>query len=231
MPAGAQIFSASGVTQIDQDFRVMQVVAKVASTSMSSSAGTFGRTIWTTTIAYTDCVFAVSNTSGSSAFVAVAGWTVSGGNTTVTVTTTGASPAFDLFAFKAGGGGAIGSGVGMEVYTSAGVLGFGSGYKPFRVLSQFYLGGDGEPVSVFTATDYTATYSGKRLACVFSRHARGFDGDGTLATGSFPVYARNFRWESGGVGRLSWSQVNTQAKDTLPWERQGSFIFIDVTNF
>lgn len=234
MPVGMEILNTSGSILINQDFKVLQLVSKIPHTSMTaSSLVTFGRWKWETTVPYTDAIFAVSNVAGNTNPLIVQNLVVSGGNTTVSVASVNNLAQFDLFVFRAAGGGTTSSGAGVEVFNADGSLGFGSAYKPFRVLSQFEWrydnSGDG---SYFTPDDYAAYWSGKRVACVFSKHARALDGEGTLVNMNTPVFTTHFRnVQSTGEGRLSWQVTSNAGKDVFYWERKGRFMFIDVTNY
>lgn len=230
MPAGIEIIGGQSLTQ---DSKVMQVVAKVNSSAMTSQSITFGRVRWDATVPHVGCVFAVSPTPGNLIYLNMGTITESGGSTSLSIlaSTTGAS--FDLFAFKPGGGGPISNGAGIEIYNLDGALGFGSNYKPFRPLTQFEWRSDFEQSSdFFTPNDYALSYPGKRVACLVSRHARALDGEGTLAVRTTPVYSPYFSNNtSNGDCRLSWFQVGNAGKDLPYWERPGRYMFLDVTNF
>jgi hypothetical protein len=230
MPVGIEIIGGPSLTS---DSKVMQVVQKVSSASMSSASTSFGRVLWTATVGFTGCVLALSPTPGNLVPINIGSRTESGGSTTVQILAGSSGASFDLFAFKPGGGGAVSSGAGLEIYNIDGSLGFGSNYKALRPLTQFEWRYDVNASSgAFSADDYALSYPGKRVGCIVSRHARALDGDGTLITTPTPVLAPYFSNNTGtGDARLSWLQVATAGKDLPYWERPGRYMFIDVTNF
>lgn len=230
MPAGFEIIGGPSLTQ---DSKVFQVVQKVNSSAMSSTTTTFGRIRWTATVGFTGCIFALSPTPGSNVALNIGTRTESGGSTTVTVLASTVGASFDLFAFKPGGGGPVTSGAGIEIYNADGSLGFGSDYKPLRVLNQFEWRYDvSASEDLFAETEYSESWPGRRVGCIVSRHARALDGEGSLINTATPVLAPYFFNDtSTGSAGLSWFQVNTAGKDLPYWERPGRYMFIDVTNF
>lgn len=230
MPAGAEVIGGPSLTQ---DSKVMQVVQKVSSASMSSSSTTFGRVLWTATVGFTGCIFALSPTPGNLVPINIGSRSESGGVTTVTILAAFSGASFDLFAFKPGGGGAVSSGAGIEIFNADSSLGFGSNYKPLRPLTQFEWRTDVTASSgFFSPNNYSLSYPGKRVGCIVSRHARALDGEGSLAVRATPVYAPYFGNDtSSGDALLSWFQVGNAGKDLPYWERPGRYMFIDVTNF
>lgn len=236
MPAGMEVIGGPAVTQ---DTRVMQMVSKVHSSSFSvatSGSGIYQRRTFTYSFPYSDCVYAVSQVSGSTTPVVMSAGIPSGGSTTVTVSCYGAAtaPEFEVFAFRTGGGGPVSSGAGLEIYRSDGSLGFGSGYKPLRPISQFEwrLDQSGDDAVLFNANDYAETHTSKRVACIFSRHAQALEGEGTLINRATPVHTAHFRnVQSSGDCRLTWVVTGNAGKDLPYWERKGRYMFIDVTNY
>lgn len=230
MPVGLEIL---GVQALSPESRVLQLVHKLSSGSMSSASTSFGRTQWTGTIPFTGCILALSPTPGNTVPINIGTRTESGGSTTVTVLSATSGASFDVFAFRSGGGGAISSGAGIELYNQDTSLGFGSNYKPLKRLTQFEWRTDVEnSTDFFVETDYVLSYPGKRVGCIVSRHARALDGEGSLVNMTVPVMAPFFSNNtSTGDARLSWYQVNTAGKDLPYWERPGRYTFIDVTNY
>lgn len=236
MPAGIEII---GGASLNQDSKVMQLVSKVSSASMSvstSGSGIYQRRNFSYSFPYSDCIYAVSLVSGSTTPVVLWAGSPSGGSTSVVVACEGSStaPVFDVYAFRPGGGGPVGSGAGIEIYRADASLGFGSGYKPFRPLSQFEwrVEQSGDETILFNADDYALTYTGKRVACVFSRHAEALEGTGTFINRATPVHTAHFRnTDSTGDCRLTWIVTGNAGKDLPYWERKGRYMFIDVTNY
>ena len=236
MPAGVEIL---GGTSITQDSRVMQMVHKVhssATTMTTSGSGIYQRRTYQYTIPYVNCITAVSQVSGSVTPVILSSGSPVVEGTPITVSCYGGAtpPVFEVFAFREGGGGPVSNGAGIEIYRANSLLGFGSGYKPMRPLSQFEwrLDQSGDPGVNFNPADYAETHSGKRVACVFSRHARALDGDGTLANMTVPASTVHFvNTQSTGDCRLTWIVSGNAGKDIPYWERKGRYMFLDVTNF
>lgn len=226
MPAGLQII---GGANLDQDSKVMMMVSKINSSAMSTnthSSGIYGRRYFTYTFPYSDCICAVSLVTGSSTPVMMISST-SGGTTSVYVECKSSStaPVFDVYAFKPGGGGASSSGAGIEIYRADGTLGFASTYFPLKPLVQF----DYNPVPGAT---YGQTYSGKRVACVFSKHARELDGTGTLQIRTTPTTTGHFyNNNSTGYCTIDMYIYNNVGKDLDYFGKDGRYMFIDVTNY
>lgn len=239
MPIGMEITNSAGTIQVNQDFKIMQMVEKVASSTVTpttSGTGIYQGRTHAFTFNYTDAVYAVSQSGGSTTPLSIVTSLPSGGTTAVSVISRGihTAPTFDVFAFRAAGAGTSVSGAGFELYNADGSLGFSSLQKCLRVLSQFdwRLDQSGDPGVFFSADDYAETWSGRRVACIMSRHARALDGEGSLITMTVPVYSAYFtNTPSTGDSRLSWQVVNNAGKDLPYWERKGRFMFVDVSNY
>lgn len=236
MPVGMEILNTSGSIMINQDLKGMQMATKINSSSLSmTSTGSLAFTNyhWNGSVPYTDCIFAVANVSGNNNVVKMTTGVASGGNTAFTVTAKSASASFDVYVFRPSGNWATSPGYGFEVYNADGTLGFGSTYKPLKVLSQFEWYADQNSGSGFfdDGRVYSETYAGKKIACVFSRHGAALDGEGTLINMTVPIYSTFFYQNGSGSGSLEWRVTTDAGKDFPYWERKGRFMFIDVTNY
>lgn len=226
MPAGMQII---GGQNLDQDSKVMMMVSKINSTSMSmstSGSGTYGRRSYSYTIPFGDCVCAVSLAPGSSNAPLMMTASSNGTTTSFTVSCHSSyTPTFDVYAFKQGGGGPVSSGAGIEIYRSDGSLGFGSAYKPMRPLLQF----EHDPTSGGSSG---GTYVGKRVACIFSKHARELDGTGSYVNMTTPTTAGHFlNNNSTGLCTIDMFVYNNIGKDLPYFAKNGRYMLVDVTNF
>lgn len=226
MTAGIEIIGGANLTQ---DSKVMSLVSKINNSSMSTStvgSGTYGRRNYTYTFPYSDAIYAVSLQGASTTPLRMTAGAPSSGSTQVNVScpTSSPIPVFDVYAFRPGGGGPVISGAGIEIYRADGTLGFGSSYGALRPLIQL----DYNPVFGLQG----GTFSGKRVACIFSQHARELDGTGSLVTMTTPTTCGHFvNNNSSGLCFIDMYIHNNVGKDLPYAAKNGRYMFIDVTNY
>lgn len=166
MPAGLQAINDSGVFQIDDTYRNMQLVSKTSVTAMTqvSYGGSYDGIVnyWYKDIVVTDAVNPVIALNGNTTQWLIIGAVNISGSTWTFRVFSDADVDFTYYVFDVYQGTPPTSGVGLEVYNSAGQLQYTSARFPLRAVQQVV-------TSSLDATKTTTLSSGPTYAIVTQR--------------------------------------------------------------